>query len=119
MKNKVDYKNNISTDNNNVLCPVIFEGRKFFGICKFDCICVDLFTEKTLQGTFLTVIPISSAEYRKKKPTKAKVEIKIKKNWTLFKIYSDFGQYHEIEIHNSLSKDIEFARNNAIEQGLL
>jgi hypothetical protein len=32
-----------------LLCPVIFEGRKFFGIREFNCHSVGLFTEKTLQ----------------------------------------------------------------------
>ncbi len=102
-----------------MLCPVIFEGRKFFGIREFDCHSVGLFTEKTLQGTFFTVIPISDAEYRKKSPTKAKVEIETKDDWTIFKMYSDWGQCHKIEIHNSLSKEIEIAKQKAVEQGLL
>jgi len=45
-----------------LLCPVIFEGRKYFGVRKFDCHCVELFTEETLQGTFSTVMPISSKD---------------------------------------------------------
>lgn len=102
-----------------MLCPVIFEGRKFFGIREFDCHIVGLFTEKTLQGTFFTVIPISPAEYRKKIPTKAKVKIQTKGDWTTFKMYSDWGQCHKMEIHNSLSKEIEFAKQKAVEQSLL
>lgn len=102
---------------NMIVCPVIFEGRKFFGIREFDCHSVELFTEKSLQGTFFTAI--SSTEYRKENTTKAKVEIKTKGDWTIFKIYSDFGQCHRMEIHHSLSKEIEFARQKAVEDGLL
>lgn len=104
---------------NTVLCPVIFEGRKFFGIKEFDCHCVGLFTEKTLEGGFFTVIPISPLEYRKKTPTKARVEIKTENDWTIFKLYSDWGNYSIMEIHNSLSKEIEFARQKAIEHELI
>lgn len=102
-----------------IKCPVIFEGRKFFGIQEFDCYSVALFTEETLQGTFFTIIPISNIEYRKKTPTKAKVGIKTTKHWTIFEIYSDYGRCYEIKIHNSLSKEIEFAKQKAIEYGLL
>ena len=102
-----------------VLCPVIFEGRKFFGIREFDCISVGLFTEETLQGTFFTCIPISGAKYRKKHPTKARVDIKTKKGWTVFDIYSDWGGLSEMKIHNSLKKEIEYAKMKAAEHGLL
>lgn len=118
MKN-VDLKNEPPTFGNVLLCPVIFEGRKFFGIREFDCHSVGLFTEKTLQGTFFTVIPISDAKYRKKNPTKARVEIETKDDWTIFKMYSDWGQCHKMEIHNSLSKEIEIAKQKAVEQCLL
>ena len=101
-----------------ILCPIIFEGHKFFGIRKFDCISVGLYTEKTLQGTFFTSIPISDLEYRKKHPTKAKVEVKKEKGWTIFNLYDDFGSLSEMKIHNSLSNEIEFAKQKAIEYGL-
>jgi len=104
---------------NTVLCPVIFKGRKFFGIREFDCHSVGLFTEKSLEGTFFTVIPISPIGYRKKTPTKAKVEINTENEWTIFKLYSDWGNYSVMEIHNSLSKEIEFARKKAIEHELI
>jgi hypothetical protein len=116
---KDNLKNETANSTNTVLCPVIFEGRKYFGIREFDCKCVGLFTEKTLQGTFFTVIPISNSEYRKKSPTKAKVEIETKDDWTIFKMFNDWGQCHKMEIHNSLSKEIEFAKQKAVEQGLL
>ncbi len=116
---KVDLKNETANSTNTVLCPVIFEGRKYFGIREFDCKCVGLFTEKTLQGTFFTVIPISDLEYRKKSPTKSKVEIEVKGDWTIFKIFSDWGECSKMEIHNSLSKEIEFAKEKAVEQRLL
>lgn len=100
-------------------CPVIFEGRKYYGIREFDCINVDLFTEETLNGFFFTSIPISPVDYRKKTPTKARVEIQTKRGWTVFKIYSDWGTHSEMKIHNSLSNEIEFAKQKAIEYNLL
>lgn len=96
-----------------------FEGREYFGIREFDCRVVSLFTEPTLQGTFLTVIPISDLEYRKRNPTKAKVIINKNKHYTIFKMYSDWGGCSIIKIHNSLSEEINFAVNKAKEQELL
>lgn len=101
-----------------VLCPVIFEGRKYFGIREFDCHSIGLYTEKTLKGTFFTVIPISPKKYREKNPTKAKVEIELKKDWIIFKIFSDWGECSTMEIHNSLNKEIEIAKKAMIERGL-
>ena len=101
-----------------VLCPVIFEGIKYFGIREFDCHIIALYTEKTLKGTFFTVIPISPKKYRDKSPTKAKVEIELKKDWTVFKIFSDWGECSTMEIHNSLSVEIETAKKAIIERGL-
>jgi len=116
---KNNLKHKTANSKNMVLCPVIFEGRQFFGIEEFDCKSVKLFTEETLQGTFFTVIPISSLDYRKKHPTKARVEIIIKDDWTTFEIYSDYGELSEMKIHNSLLKEIDFAKEKAVEYGLL
>ena len=120
---KVQNNNSVQDQDGNsskpLLCPVIFEGRKYFGIKEFDCKCVGLFTEQTLQGTFFTVIPISDKEYRKKSPTKAAVKITQNKGWTIFKIYNDWGGISEMRIHNSLKKEIDFAKQEAINQCLL
>jgi hypothetical protein len=101
------------------VCPIIFEGNKYFGIKEFDCKCVWLFTEETLKGTFFTVIPTSNKEYRKNNPTESKVEIETKNDWTIFKIYSDWGQCYEMKIHNSLKTEIDFAKQEAINKCLL
>lgn len=94
--------------------PVFFEGQRYFGIKEFDCSIVHLFTEKTLQGTFMTVIPISNAEYRENNPTKAAIEITEENGWTIFYIYSDWGQKYTMKIHNILFKEIEDAKKGAI-----
>ena len=75
---------------------------------------------KRLDNTF-TVIPISSIKTRREHPglTKAKVQIQMERGWTVFKIYSDWGQLHMVKIHNSLKKEIEFAKQKAIENELL
>jgi len=97
---------------------VIFEGREFFGIIEFDGCIVKLYTEPTLKGTFLTVIPISTFEYRKKHKTQANVEIKSADKWTVFNIKDDWGTVHVIQIHNTLSDEIEYARKICISRGL-
>jgi hypothetical protein len=118
MSNIDSIKEEKSNELYTLLCPVIFEGRKYFGIREFDCHSVGLYTEKTLKGTFFTVIPISPKGYREKTPTKAKVEVELKKDWTIFKMFSDWGECSTMEIHNSLSKEIEIAKKSIIERGL-
>lgn len=100
-------------------CPVNFKGRKFYGIREFDCVIVSLFTEETLQGGYFTAIPISNAKYREEYPTKAKVIVTKVGNWTVFDIYSDWGELSIMRIHNSLSKEIDFAIKSAREKNLL
>lgn len=99
-------------------CLVIFDDREYFGIRNFDCNVVDLYTEKTLQGGFLTVIPISSKEHRDKHPTKAKVDISVKGDWTTFNMRTDWGALHVMKIHNSMKEEIEIAKKAAIDQKL-
>ncbi len=104
---------------NPLLCPVIFEKRNYYGVKEFDGKVINLFTEPTLQGTFLTVIPISPFEYRKKSPTKAKVEVIEDLEWTNFIMTDDWGNKHTIQLHNSLSFEIAYAKKTCIENGLL
>ena len=99
--------------------PVVFEGRKFCGIRKFDCVIVDLYTEPTLRGGFFTSIPISETEYRREHPTKAKVNVSILKGWTVFRIYSDWGELSVMEIHNSLSDEIALAIEGGKRRGVI
>lgn len=119
MKN--ESKNNNETKAmpyDTVLCPVIFENREFYGIIEFDCVVVRLYTEKTKSGSFTTNIPISDKEYRRNNPTKAKVEITIFEDWTIFELYSDWGKPSVMKIHNSLESQISNAINSAIDMGL-
>lgn len=90
-------------------CPVLWEGKLYYGIREFDCIKVSLYTEPTKQGGYFTVIPISSAEFRRDNPTKAKVYVIKRDEWTEFTIWDDWGEGHEMKIHNSLSAEIEAA----------
>jgi hypothetical protein len=99
--------------------PVIFEGSEYCGIKNFDCVVVSLYTEPTKQGSFFTCIPISDKNYRQKNPTKAKVKIIKEKDWTIFKIWSDWGGFSEIRMHNSLKIEIDFAELKASEYNLL
>jgi len=98
---------------------VIFNGKQYFGIKEFDIRHIVLFIEPTLQGTFATNIPISSVDFRKVKPTKAKVYILKNSHWTTFNIYNDFGDLSTMKIRNSLSIEIEFAKQKAIEYELI
>jgi len=105
-----------STD---VVCPVIYQGREFYGIEEFDCVVVDLFTEETHQGGYMTCIPISPKKYRKTSITKARVEIDNEDDWTVFHIYCDWGNLHTMKIHNSLSEEISYATKKAKDYDLL
>ena len=109
----------VSLEQNGLLCPVIFEKRNYYGVKEFDGKVVHLYTEPTLQGTFMTVIPISPFEYRKKSPTKAKVEIIEDLEWTNFIMTDDWGKKHTIQLHNTLSFEIAYAKKISIENGLL
>ena len=100
-------------------CPVIYEGRGYFGIKKFDGKVVHLFTEKTLQGTLMTSIPFSGIDYRSRNPTKAKAIVSEKSGWVAFTIYDDWGDTHNIEIHTSLSEHIDIAKQNLLKQEML
>jgi len=86
---------------NPVRCLAIYNDRKFFGVKFFDCRTIHLFTEKSLQGTFLTCIPISSASYRAMHPTNARVKISKVRNWVNFEIYDDRGN---LTVHKNLKK---------------
>lgn len=100
--------------------PVVWQGKQYEAIDKFDCRVVGLKNELNGYGGYFTVIPISSKEYREnERETKAAVVITENAGWTLFSIYSDWGECYEMNIHNSLKKEIEFAETVAKEQGLL
>ena len=99
--------------------PVIYQRKEYVGIRKFNCHVIHLYTEETRQGSFFTTIPISDAGFRAQSPTEARVVIKKEKDWTIFEVYSDYGSQYVMKIHNSLSKEIETARQTAIEQELL
>lgn len=99
--------------------PVIFGGRKYFGIKEFDCLIITVYTEKTLSGMFSTCFPISDKSHRSVYKTRARVEIKKNRGYTTFRIFSDWGTEQDVDIHNSLSKEIEFAKSKAIEYNLL
>ena len=100
--------------------PVVWEGRQYKEIEKFDCRVVKLSYELNGCGEYMTVIPISSKKYREEeRQTKAVVVISENVEWTLFEVYDDWGQCYEMYIHNSLAKEIETAKKAAEEQGLL
>lgn len=99
--------------------PIIFEGRKFTGIKEFDCQIVSLFTEPTFEGTFFTELPISPKDFRKRHPTRARVEIGKATNWVFFEIWDDHGTLSIMKIHANLTKEIDFATKAAFKQGLL
>ena len=109
----------MKTIKNTANCPVIFDGRKYFGIKEFGYNSISLFTEETLQGTFSTGFAISPKEYRKNHPTPAKIEIEQVGDWTVFKMFSDYGGWSKIKIHNSLSNEIESVKKEAIYQDLI
>lgn len=96
---------------------IYFDGQKFESIRRFDCHVVDLV--RVGGGGFFTVIPISSAAYRKSNPTHASVSVTPKKRQTIFCISDDFGCLHIMRIGNEHKVEIERAIMSAEEQGLL
>lgn len=97
---------------------VIWQGEYFNKIRKFDCLVVDL--ERFGGGGYFTSIPISSLDFRKKCPhSKARVEIRDKKDVTEFIIFDDWGTSYQMVIPNSMTKEIETARKSAIKNELL
>jgi hypothetical protein len=100
-------------------CPIIFNGRSYYGIKEFDCRIIDLFTEKTHRGCFLTILPISDKKNRLKHKTKAKDIVENIHESTIFTIYSDWDEKNIIKIHNSLHDEILIAINSAINDNLL
>jgi len=117
-------ENNKAINYEPLLCPVdypvVWDGRQYKEIEEFDCRVVKLRYEINGCGSYMTVIPISPKKYREEEhQTKAAVVISENAGWTLFSIYSDWGQCYEMNIHNSLEKEIKAAKKAAEEQGLL
>ena len=99
---------------------VIFNNTDYYGVKEFDGKVIHLFTEPTLSGTFLTVIPISSLEYRKKNnSSKATAKVVEDSDWTNFIITDDWGGTKNIALHNSLKEEILYAKSKLSEYGLL
>ena len=99
---------------------VIFNNTDYYGVKEFDGKVINLFTEPTLSGTFLTVIPISSLEYRKKNnSSKATAKVVEDSDWTNFIITNDWGDTKNIALHNSLKEEILYAKSKLSEYGLL
>jgi len=110
----------MNNKNTTPLYPVIYNREGFAGIKKFDCITIDLIGgEGCDMFTHLCV----SWEWIKENPTsklsKARVVITEQDDWTVFECYDDVGGWHRLDIHNSLSSDIAFARGKVEEYGLL
>lgn len=97
---------------------VVWEGREYHSINKFDCNIVDLQTTAK-GGGYFTVLAISPTEYRRNNPTKAKVIINREDTVTQFIIYDDWGHPHEMVIPNYFAQDIFNAEQAAKEQELL
>lgn len=100
---------------------VIWEGVGYYGIEKFDCHVVDLYTTECKGGSYFTALPISPLSYRKKNPNRAQVVFQPKKEngFVVIDIYNDWGRMSQMKIHESLTKEIEEARAGAEKQGLL
>lgn len=89
-----------------------YNGNQFDKINKFDCRVIDL-------DNFFTCLPISSAEFRAKHPTKAKVEIIQNDRFTIFLITDDWGDTKSVRIPNTMQAEIQKARQAAIDQNLI
>lgn len=98
---------------------IIWQGRRFFGIVKFDCHIVNLYNDPTLSGEYFTILPISSTEYRRENHTKAKVEVNVEDSLTVFLITDDWGEKRTMKIPNKMNKEIQAAIASAVKKELL
>jgi len=101
---------------------VIFEGREYQKIRKFDCIVLNF--QNTEGPGYFTVLPISPKEYREEqtkagRTTKAKVEIIEYLHFVKFEITDDRGEIHRVTISKDMKKEITAAKDSAKQKGLL
>ena len=87
-------------------------------IIDFDCANIKLECLENCGG-FFTHLPISTADWRKDNPTKAKVEITKKIGFTKFKIFDDWGDIYIIKIPNKFYRIIQQATQIAIKENLI
>lgn len=83
--------------------------------------CISLKNSNLGYSSLLTKIPISSHEYRKKHPTRAKVNFAMTKEWFVFSITDDLGSHHILKVHRSKEAD-KFVKKQLIrceEEGLI
>ena len=97
--------------------PIKFNGKDYVAIEKFNCHVISL--QEAHGSGYTTVLPISDKEYRKKYGTKAKVKItNAIEGYTSFWCYDDLGNCQIMDIPNHLQKQIEFAKQAAIDNEL-
>lgn len=96
---------------------IIWEGEKYSQIKKFDCRVVELETKEG--GGYCIALPISPLSFRKTNPTKAKVKIITKKDFTDFIITDDWGYPRIMSIPNEMKSEIQTAIKSAVKNGLL
>ena len=110
--------------------PIIFGGTKYYFVEQFIFDCTSINMRFGGGGGYYTTIPISPLEYRIKPenieyffsyssnsyPNRKKSCVEILKNeiYTVFQIYSDYGDKFIIEIPNFMKKEINFAIHSAI-----
>ena len=96
---------------------IYYKDMKFDKVEQFDCHVLSF--EYKEGGRYWTVLPISPLEYRKDYPTGACVEVEYGKRSTKFFITDDCRRTHIVILTNKHKEAIEFAVNEAREQGLL
>ena len=97
--------------------PVIWNGKKYYSIIKFDC--HDVFLKITKEGgSYSTSIPISELEHRKKWNTKASVKIKELEDYVVFSIVDDWGTTEIMQIPKTMQEEIKTARYSAEKEEL-
>lgn len=101
------------------------DSNHFSSITYFDCLCLKLINK--FGGSYCTHFAISPLNYRQNKPTKASVAIdKVKIEFTQgifdyikFTIRDDYGCSSRVLIPDYMKKEIDFAKQSAIENKLL
>ena len=94
-----------------------FKGQEFDTIDKFTCSVLSFSNKEG--GGCLSCPPISNQEYRKERPTMARVEIVSNCDSVVFNIVDDWGSLYSVDIDNEHQEEIEHATECAKEKGLL
>lgn len=96
---------------------VTFQGEEYTGIERFDGCIIDL--RRSDGGGFLTVLPISSKEFRAvQRRDKVKVAIAEKEGYTRFNCTDDLNNIHSLTIPDTMPEEVAKAKAAITKRGI-